>query len=34
MIAPNDGGVERVGYVTVRSFMIESKIAIKQGARK
>ena len=30
-IAPNDGGVERVGYVTVKSFMAESKIAIKQG---
>ena len=30
-IEPNNGGVERVGYVTVRSFMIEKKVTIKQG---
>ena len=30
-IAPNDGSVERVGNVTIRSFLVESKIAIKQG---
>jgi hypothetical protein len=30
-IEPNEGGVERIGYVTVRSFMIEKKVAIKQG---
>ena len=30
-IEPNEGGVERIGYVTVRSFMAESKVTIKQG---
>ena len=30
-IEPNEGGVERIGYVTVRSFMIEKKVTIKQG---
>lgn len=30
-IEPNEGGAERIGYVTVRSFMIEKKVAIKQG---
>ena len=30
-IEPNDSSVERIGYVTVRSFMIEKKVAIKQG---
>lgn len=30
-IAPNKQGVERIGYVTVRSFMVEAKISIKQG---
>ena len=30
-IEPNDRGFERIGYVTVRSFMAESKVAIKQG---
>ena len=30
-IAPNDGSVERIGNVTIRSFLVESKIAIKQG---
>ena len=30
-IAPNDGSVERVGNVTIRSFLVVSKIAIKQG---
>jgi hypothetical protein len=30
-IEPNKGGVERIGYVTVRSFMIEKKVTIKQG---
>jgi hypothetical protein len=30
-IEPNDRGVERIGYVTVRSFMAEEKVAIKQG---
>ena len=30
-IEPNNGGVERVGYVTVRSFMAEEKVTIKQG---
>lgn len=30
-IEPNDTGVEREGYVTVRSFMAEAKVTIKQG---
>ena len=30
-IDPNKGGVERIGYVTVRSFMLEKKVTIKQG---
>ena len=30
-IEPNESGVERVGYITVTSFMAESKVAIKQG---
>ena len=30
-IEPNDEDVERIGYVTVRSFMAESKVTIKQG---
>ena len=30
-IEPNEGGVERIGYVTVRSFMAEAKVTIKQG---
>ena len=30
-IEPNEGGVERIGYVTVRSFMLEKKVTIKQG---
>ena len=30
-IEPNDRGAERIGYVTVRSFMAEEKVAIKQG---
>ena len=30
-IEPNEGGVERIGYVTVRSFMAEQKVTIKQG---
>ena len=30
-IEPNERGVERIGYVTVRSFMIEKKVTIKQG---
>ena len=30
-IEPNNGGVERIGYVTVRSFMAEAKVTIKQG---
>lgn len=30
-IEPNGIGVERIGYVTVRSFMAESKVTIKQG---
>lgn len=30
-IEPNKGGVERIGYVTVRSFMAEAKVTIKQG---
>ena len=30
-IEPNDRGAERIGYVTVRSFMAESKVTIKQG---
>ena len=30
-IEPNDSSVERIGYVTVRSFMIEKKVTIKQG---
>ena len=30
-IEPNEGGVERIGYVTVRSFMAEEKVTIKQG---
>ena len=33
-IAPNEGGVERIGYVTVRSFMVEAKISIKQDFKK
>ena len=30
-IEPNERGVERIGYVTVRSFMAEDKVTIKQG---
>ena len=30
-IEPNTSGRERVGYVTVRSFMAEAKVTIKQG---
>ena len=30
-IEPNNSGVERIGYVTVRSFMAEKKVTIKQG---
>ena len=30
-IEPNASDIERVGYVTVRSFMVESKVTIKQG---
>ena len=30
-IEPNEGGVERIGYATVRSFMLEKKVTIKQG---
>ena len=30
-IEPNTSEIERVGYVTVRSFMAESKVTIKQG---
>lgn len=30
-IEPNESGVERIGYVTVRSFMAEDKVTIKQG---
>ncbi len=30
-IEPNEGGVERIGYVTVSSFMLEKKVTIKQG---
>lgn len=30
-IEPNESGVERIGYVTVRSFMAEEKVTIKQG---
>ena len=30
-IEPNTSKIERVGYVTVTSFMAESKITIKQG---
>ena len=30
-VEPNEGGVERIGYVTVRSFMAEAKVTIKQG---
>lgn len=30
-IEPNESGVERIGYVTVRSFMAEAKVTIKQG---
>ena len=30
-IEPNEDGVERIGYVTVRSFMAEDKVTIKQG---
>ena len=30
-IEPNDSSVERIGYVTVRSFMSEKKVTIKQG---
>lgn len=30
-IEPNESGVERIGYVTVRSFMAEDKATIKQG---
>ena len=29
-IAPNNEGVERIGYITVKSFMAEAKISIKQ----
>ena len=30
-IEPNTSEIERVGYVTVRSFMAEAKVTIKQG---
>ena len=30
-IEPNNGGVEREAYVTVRSFNTEAKVTIKQG---
>ena len=30
-IEPNEEGVERIGYVTVSSFMAEEKVTIKQG---
>ena len=30
-IEPNTVGVERIGYVTVTSFMAEEKVTIKQG---
>ena len=30
-IEPNERGVERIGYVTVSSFMAEAKVTIKQG---
>ena len=30
-IEPNERGVERIGYVTVGSFMAEDKVMIKQG---
>ena len=30
-VDPNKSGVERVAYVTVRSFMAEEKVTIKQG---
>ena len=30
-IEPNEEGAERIGYVTVSSFMLEKKVAIKQG---
>ena len=30
-IDPNERGVERIGYVTVSSFMAEAKVTIKQG---
>lgn len=30
-VAINETGYERVGYVTVRSFMIEAKVTIKQS---
>ena len=30
-IDPNEGDAERIGYVTVRSFMLEKKVTIKQG---
>lgn len=30
-IEPNEEDAERIGYVTVRSFMAESKVTIKQG---
>jgi hypothetical protein len=30
-IEPNEVGVERIGYITVRSFMAEAKVTIKQG---
>ena len=30
-IEPNEEGAERIGYVTVSSFMAEAKVTIKQG---
>ena len=30
-IEPNEEGAERIGYVTVSSFMLEKKVTIKQG---
>ena len=30
-IDPNEEGAERIGYVTVSSFMLEKKVTIKQG---
>ena len=30
-IEPNTSEIERVGYITVRSFMAEAKVTIKQG---